>query len=156
MPDATAGGEQVRAALRDYIGEQARWRREKASEYREDRRNVTSAEALEGLADYLTRLGESDSRLRRLADLRDVLLPADVFMPGERAVEMISRFGFDRDMSEWSRERASEFLDSLVEVCEQEANHQRLQSLGAAATTDAALEALEEMDRAEEVDESAR
>jgi hypothetical protein len=155
MPDAMAGNEEVRAALRDYILQQARWRTEKASEHGGDRRNVTSAEALHDLADYVSRLDESDSRLRRLVGLRDVLVPAGVFMPGKNAVQMISRFGFDRDMSEWSPERAGEFLDALVEVCQQEANHERLESLSAAATTDAALEALDEMDRAEEVDEGA-
>jgi len=154
MADENREGPEVRAALQEYIGEQARWRAHKASEYREDRRNVASAEALRILADYVSRLPDTDSRLSALAELRDALLPSgDVFMPGEDAAQMISRYGFDRQQSSWQPERASDFLDSLVRVCQQEANHFRLQSLQEAATTDAALEALEDLDRAEEKSE---
>ena len=154
MADDSRTSQTVRTALQEYIREQARWRSAKASEYRADRRNVTSSEALEGLADYVSRLPDDDSRLRRLNGLRDVLLPAgNVFSPGENAAGMISRFGFDRDQADWSTERTGEFVDLLVDVCEQEAYEFRIQSLQAAATTDGALAALDELDRAEEVDE---
>ena len=76
-------------------------------------------------------------------------------MPGPNAAQMISRFGFDRDRGDWSRERTGEFFDSLVEVCQQEANHSRLESLQAAAMSEGAGDAMEQLDRAEEGAEDA-
>jgi hypothetical protein len=146
----------LRRALHDYIEEQARWRSEKASEYRGDRRNVASADALRELADYVGRLPESDGRLQVLAEMRDVLMPGgDVFMPGVEGSEMISRFGFDRQQPDWRAERAGEFLDALVAVCQREANDFRLQSLQDAAMTEEASRAMEDLDRAERASDDA-
>ena len=152
---AFPGANDVRRALQDYVLSQADSRAQKAEE-RDDSRNDVSAEALRELADYIGRLPEGDGRLLALANLRDVLLPnSDVFMPGANAAEMISRYGFDRDRGEWSRERAGEFFDSLVEVCQQEANHARLESLQAAAMSEGASQAMGELDQAEEEAEDA-
>ena len=145
-----------RRALRDYVEEQARWRSQKASEYRGDRRNVASSDALRELADYVGRLPDSDGRLQVLAQLRDVLMPdGDVFMPGEEGSEMISRFGFDRQQPDWRAERVGEFLDALVAVCQREANDFRLQSLQDAAMTEEASKAMEDLDRAERASDDA-
>jgi hypothetical protein len=148
----------IRAALCEYVSEQARWRAEKAVEYPEDGRNATSAAALTELASYLEGLPDTDARFVTLGDSADVLFPGgDTFMPGEDAARMVSRFGFDRpritQQPDWRPADASEYFDQLVEACVTEAAQLRrdglLDGLADAAMSEGALDALDEFDEAE-------
>jgi hypothetical protein len=144
----------LRAAVSAYIAAQAEWRSEKATEFPDDERHATSARALRGLAQYVAGLPDTDPRLRALAERRDyVMRGGDVFMPGEEAARMLSRYGFDRpplpQQPDLRPGDESEFLDAFVAVCEWEGDEVGMDALEEAASSPGALEALDALDDAE-------
>jgi hypothetical protein len=102
------GDAEIQQAIAEHFREQARWRRERAAEYPDDHRNVTSAAGLEELADYVLSLPPSDERLRELG--RAGMLEG-LFSPpsGGAAAYAISRFRFRSSAEGYDR-----FLTVLV------------------------------------------
>lgn len=74
-----------------YVRDIAQWRRRRAEEFDRDPRNLASAAALEGLAEYLRTLPDDDLRLQELTRW---LTPSETFEPGQRVHVAISRFHF--------------------------------------------------------------
>jgi hypothetical protein len=99
----------IRQRLADYLREQAAWRDEKAAEYPDDRRNQRSAQHLRGLAAYVDRLPDDDPNLRALAAVQEGYGVSEVYVPGENARYLLSRFGFHDDVTDLRG-----FLDALV------------------------------------------
>ena len=88
----------------------AAWRRRKAEEYDRDERNLRTAEALEGLADYVLTLAADDSRLVALQRLAST---ADDFTPDQRVLYELGRFRFHHPDA-----GLDPFLDTLVSLAE--------------------------------------
>jgi hypothetical protein len=103
--------EHARDAIVEYLRGQASWRAWKAEEYPEDARNARSAEHLTALAEYVQQLPDNDENLRKLEVA--VVDAVDVWMPGERAAWLVSRFGFDAPVPV---EDFGEFLAELAET----------------------------------------
>lgn len=84
----------IQRRLADYLVGQAEWRESKSEEYPDDKRNADSAAALRRLAAYVAGLPASHSTLRGIDRIQRAY-DCDVFLPGERGGELISRYGFD-------------------------------------------------------------
>jgi hypothetical protein len=100
--------DQARRALAEAIKGEAEWRRKKADEYPDDRRNTQAANGLEELAAYVLTLPEDDPRLR---DLTALAGGKDVFVFGQQASQTLSRFRFAGPGEEFD-----DFLEYLVSV----------------------------------------
>jgi hypothetical protein len=139
--------ETVRTALADFFDEQARWREGRADEHPHDRRNATSATALTDLAHYVRSLPDSDRRLEALAGITRFVMPTDVLMPGEEATRIASRHGFHQPADpNWRAESESEFLDRFVAACQHASSTFDDEQLEEAATSEGALDALDEFE----------
>ena len=92
----------------EYFREQADWRRQKAADYPNDRRNLRAAHGLGELATHVLSLPAGDERIQELASLavRD-----GVFSPYEEGSHEISRFRFH---DQW--ESCDAFLSRLVGI----------------------------------------
>jgi hypothetical protein len=101
-------------SLQDYFREQARWRREKAEEYPDDRRNPQSAAALESLAEYVEpdESGNSEADERVAAELEKHL--AEFTLGGEETQRAVARYGFGYSANRWTHEA---FLEELLVLC---------------------------------------
>ena len=86
----------VQDMLGEYFAGQSQWRLIKADEYPDDVRNVESAAALRDLAAYVRNAPDDHRWIEKLAALVDAQR-ADVWMPGEEAARLASRFGFDHE-----------------------------------------------------------
>ncbi len=85
-------------SLSDYIRSQAEWRRYKAHEYPDDKRNVRSAAALEALADYYDdESNDLDVWARQTLNHYAEVHEAGTGVPsaGEHVARAVARYGFD-------------------------------------------------------------
>jgi len=99
---------EFKRAVADYCRDIAGWRRRKAEEYDRDDRNQRSAAALDGFADHVLALPDSDPRLRELARLT---VEGEAFRPDQRVHYEIGRFRFHHPEA-----GLDPFLDRLVEL----------------------------------------
>ncbi|MEK6271479.1 MAG: hypothetical protein AABM42_02375 [Actinomycetota bacterium] len=95
-------------SLSDYFRSQADWRRQKAEEYQEDKRNEQSARALEDLAEYVEHPdaeGEAEALEQHLFEFS---------LGGEDTARSVVRYGYGYPVSVSSH---IEFLEELVTLC---------------------------------------
>jgi len=108
--------------LVNYFIDQANWRDGKAEEYPEDARNAVAAGGLRELAAYVAALPDDDQRLVMLAalDPLDADTPFnDVFLAGEEAGRLASRFRFGHDPRVANEDPAT-FFTRWIEVYSRE------------------------------------
>lgn len=94
----------------------AEWRRWRAQDYNRDPRNLTSAAALEELAEYVTTLPDDDSRLYQLARYAG---QSGEFQPGQQTNYAIGLYQFFSTETE-----PDMFLDRLVELAWEDLDEQ--------------------------------
>lgn len=97
--------------LADCFRAQAQWRRRKAEEYQEDRRNEQSAAALLSLADFVE---EGADDLEHAVALGRHLATDGSSLGGERAQRAISRYGYGHGVTAGSH---AAFLEELLALC---------------------------------------
>lgn len=106
--------------LAEYFQSQADWRREKAREYPDDKRNRRSAEALESLAAYVEPNAEGDYEHRGLFEtLSHFLVEEGGGFYGRRAQEATARYGYDGSVK--SALQHLGFLEALLIDCWEDA-----------------------------------
>jgi len=100
--------------LADLIDQQAQWRAGRAVKHPTDERHRSSALALAGLATFVRTLSDDDPAI---VDMSKVgAFTGDMFYPGERAAELISRYGFDSPTAP-----VRTLIDALAAACTAEA-----------------------------------
>jgi hypothetical protein len=107
------------------VGGTAEWRRRKAEEFPDDRRNLVAAEELEKLEAEIDRIGESEPIYRQIARLHDSLNTADDGAAwvhiGEALSEELRSIGFRGGyetglaLLEWYRDLLQEELDEILD-----------------------------------------
>jgi hypothetical protein len=113
------------------VGSTAEWRRRKAEEFPDDRRNVKAAEELERLEAEIDRIGESETIHLQIAELHDSLNAIDDgdgwLHIGEVVSEELRSIGFHGGyetglkLLEWYRNLLQEQLDECLDEAEAEA-----------------------------------
>ena len=102
------GGGQFQTSFVAFCRMTAEWRRQKATEYDADPRNLRTAAALDELAAHVASLPEDDARLRDLARLAS---ESGEFRPDQRVLYELGRFRFHHPETGFDP-----FLDTLVEL----------------------------------------
>lgn len=118
--------EYLNMAIGYQVGSTAEWRRRKAEEFPDDRRNLVAAEELERLAAEIDRIGEADPIHQRIAQLHDSIdaldgrddawLDVSEGVSDElRSVGFHTGFETGLDLLEWYRGLLEEQLDELLD-----------------------------------------
>jgi hypothetical protein len=99
--------------LSDYFRSQAEWRRSKAEEYPEDKRNEQSAAALEDLAEFIE---PDEQRQFEAGSILDALEPHlfQFSLGGEETARAVVRYGFGYPVNAQTH---TEFLEELAVHC---------------------------------------
>jgi hypothetical protein len=115
------------------VGSTAEWRRVKAEQFPDDRRNVRAAEELEELAAQIDRIGEAEPIHQQIAKLDDTLNAMDncddAWLHITEAVsEELRSIGFHSSYEtglqflEWYRDIVQEQIDELLDEAEPVSN----------------------------------
>jgi hypothetical protein len=111
------------------VGSTAEWRRRKAEQFPDDRRNVVAAEELEELEAQIDRIGESEPIHQQIAKLHESLNTADSSYGsddawihiGEAVSEELRSIGFHSgyatglELLKWFRDLLQEKLDEILD-----------------------------------------
>jgi len=104
------------------VGSTAKWRRRKAEEFPDDRRNLVAAEELEKLETEIDRVGESEPIHQQIARLQGSLTVGDTWFDISEAVsDELRSIGFHSgyetglEFLEWYRDLLEEKLDELLD-----------------------------------------
>jgi len=109
----------TQAALAAAFRGQAYWRREKAKEYPDDRRNDWAARSIDALADYVLTLPDNDLRIAQIGALTMIEGDDDIAHLGIEASHAVGRFGFEGLVIH--AEELDVFLDVLLDDVEADA-----------------------------------
>jgi hypothetical protein len=98
-------------SLSDYFRYEADWRRTKAEEYPDDKRNAQSAQALDSLADYIDSSGGGSAGFLSRHQFQFSL-------GGDKTSHAVVRYGFGYSVGDAQHE---EFLKELADLCVEDA-----------------------------------
>jgi len=100
----------------------AEWRRRKAEQFPDDRRNLVAAEELEELAAQINRIGDSELIHQQIAKLHESITDDDAWMHVSEAVsDELRSIGFHSgyetglELLEWYRDILQEKLDEILD-----------------------------------------